>query len=64
MYGDYSVTLGFVPTRRGMFNKQSAIKNKSIIRKAMTDLVKDDPDVRIVDIDWLNEDGFLIDERM
>lgn len=63
MYGDYSVTLGFVPTRRGMFNKQSAIKNKSIIRKAMTDLVKDDPDVRIVDIDWLNEDGFLIDEK-
>lgn len=63
MYGDYSVTLGFVPTRRGMFNKQAALKNKEVIRKAVDALVEADDGVRIVDIDWLNEDGFLIDEK-
>lgn len=60
MYGDFSVVLGFAPTRRGIFDKEEALKNKNAIRKAIGELADDD--TKIVDIDWLNEDGFLINE--
>ncbi len=61
MYSDLSLTLGFVPTRRGMFNKEAAVKNKAEIRDAISGLI--DGNVKIIDLDWLNEDGFLIDEK-
>lgn len=61
MYGDFSLVLGFAPTRRGMFNKEEALKNKNTLMEAITGLI--DKDTIIVDIDWLNEDGFLIDEN-
>lgn len=61
MYGDFSIVLGFAPTRRGIFNKEEPLKNKRAIMKAITGLI--DNDTKIVDIDWLNEDGFLIYEK-
>ncbi|NLL95517.1 MAG: hypothetical protein GX227_00165 [Clostridiaceae bacterium] len=61
MYGDFSIVLGFAPTRRGIFNKEEPLKNKRAIMKAITGII--DNDTKIVDIDWLNEDGFLIYEK-
>jgi L-fucose isomerase-like protein len=60
MYNDFSVVLGFVPTIRSMFDKETALRNKNDIMKAITGLK--DENTKIVDIDWLNEDGFLISD--
>lgn len=61
MYGVSQIVLGFVPTRRSIFDKEQALKNKAAIRSAVNGLIDDS--VKIVDIDWLNEDGMLIDQR-
>ncbi len=49
-------SIGFVPTRRQVFNQDEALKFKELIRDAI-----DGYPVRIVDIDWLNDDGMLFD---
>lgn len=61
MYGDFSVVLGFAPTRRGIFDKEEALNNKNAIMEAITGLIDDD--TKIVDIDEVCEDGFLIHEK-
>lgn len=61
MYGAFQIVLGFVPTRRSIFDKEPAVKNKMAVRNAIDGLIDDS--VKIIDIDWLNEDGFLVDQR-
>ncbi|MCL2707584.1 MAG: fucose isomerase [Defluviitaleaceae bacterium] len=59
MYDDYKLTIGFAPTRRLMYDPEHALKNKREIRKRIGGLAL--PGVEIADIDWLNEEGLLID---
>ena len=51
---DFSIKLGFVPTRRIVFNKEEAQKYKNLIRDKLLSWKVD-----LVDIDWLNQDGML-----
>ena len=53
---DFSIKLGFVPTRRLAFDKKEAQKHKNLIRDKLLSWKID-----LVDIDWLNEDGMLYD---
>ena len=53
---DFSIKLGFVPTRRLVFDKEEAQKHKNLIRNKLLSWKID-----LVDIDWLNEDGMLYD---
>ena len=59
MYNDNKIVLGFAPTRRRMYNESYALENKRLIAEKVKTLC--DEDVEIVDIDWLNEEGILID---
>lgn len=49
---DFSIKLGFVPTRRLVFDKNEAQKHKNLIRDKLLSWK-----INLVDIDWLNEDG-------
>jgi len=53
---NFSIKLGFVPTRRLAFEKEEAQKHKNLIRDKLLSWKID-----LVDIDWLNEDGMLYD---
>ena len=53
---DFSIKLGFVPTRRLVFDKKEAQKHKNLIKDKLLSWKID-----LVDIDWLNEDGMLYD---
>lgn len=53
---DFSVKLGFAPTRRDIFSKQDALRQKA----AILDMIGR-YDVDVVDIDWLNDEGLLYD---
>lgn len=55
---DFSVKIGFVPTRRNVFSKVDAQKQKHLIREKISSW-----NVDLVDIDWLNEEGLLYDEK-
>ncbi len=53
--------LGFMPTRRSFFSKEDALKYKKLIHKEILDLVP--KNVKIYDIEWLNDEGLLFDEN-
>jgi L-fucose isomerase-like protein len=56
------LVLGVAPTRRQMFKSDFALANKVAILQKTASLVAGLP-VRIVDIDWLNEEGILSNLR-
>lgn len=59
MYDYGKLVLGLAPTRRRMYDAKWAYQNRDEIRKRVTELCGDT--VEIVDIDWLNEEGIIID---
>jgi len=59
MYNDYKLTLGFAPTRRRMYDPAHALENKRQVFNRIKSI--SDGTVEIVDIDWLNDEGLLID---
>jgi len=50
--------LGFMPTRRRFFSREDAIKYKKLIIKKIKELA---PQLEIVDLEWLNDEGLLRD---
>ena len=53
--------LGFMPTRRAFFSKDEAFKYKGIIVDEMKQLIPSQ--VEIIDLEWLNNEGLLYDDR-
>ena len=60
MYGKKKTVIGFAPTRRHMYDKSFAVENRKEIEKVTKDVAKQ-AGAEILDIDWLNEDGLLMD---
>ncbi|MCD6266811.1 MAG: hypothetical protein J7J14_00175, partial [Thermotogaceae bacterium] len=52
------VKLGFAPTRRNVFSREDALKQKELIENKLREWKVD-----FVGLDWLNEEGLLFDER-
>ncbi len=52
------VKLGFAPTRRNVFSREDALKQKRLIENKLKEWGID-----FVGLDWLNEEGLLYDER-
>lgn len=59
MYNDYKLVLGVAPTRRRMYDPVHACQNKRLVCDKVKEL--SDENIEIIDIDWLNEEGILID---
>ncbi|RKX53324.1 MAG: fucose isomerase [Thermotoga sp.] len=55
---NFNVKIGFVPTRRNVFSEVEAQKQKHLIREKLSSW-----NVDLVDIDWLNKEGLLYDEK-
>lgn len=53
---DYTVRLGYAPTRREIFSREDAQRQRSAILEKIKGY-----DVEILDIDWLNDEGLLYD---
>lgn len=53
--------LGFLPTRRSFFSKEDALKYKKITYDKILSLIP--KGVKIIDIEWLNDEGLLFDEK-
>ena len=51
-----NVRLGYVPTRRDLFSKEDAARQKAVVAQKLRSMGVD-----IVDIEWLNEEGLLYD---
>jgi L-fucose isomerase-like protein len=60
MFNSYKIVLGFAPTRRRMYDVAYALENRKKIKERIESILSG-LDVEIVDIDWLNEEGLLID---
>lgn len=60
---DFTITLGYAPTRRdGEFPDPAyAIANEKSIRKNMMKILEQIGKVKLITIDWLNEEGILVD---
>ena len=56
---DWKIRLGFAPTRRMMYDPSYSLQNKREIRQAVEGLCGGRAE--LIDIDWLNEEGILID---
>ncbi len=54
----FNVKIGFVPTRRNVFSKTDAQRYKNLVREKLRSWKVD-----LVDIDWLNDEGLLYDEK-
>lgn len=52
--------LGYMPTRRTFFSKDDALKYKELISKEIVKISSDD--VKIFNLDWLNDEGLLYDD--
>ena len=52
------ITLGYVPTRRDVFSREEALRYRSLVREKISDWGAD-----IIDIDDINNEGLLFDER-
>jgi L-fucose isomerase-like protein len=62
MFGDYKLVLGYAPTRRDGFpDKKNAISNKVSIDSRIKEIIKKIGNVELVDIDWLNDEGMLVE---
>ena len=59
MDSNQRLALGFAPTRRKMYDAEFAYDNKRKIKGKIRTILAD-VNVEIVDIDWLNEEGLLI----
>lgn len=53
--------LGYMPTRRSFFSKEDAQKFKKLIFEKISGILPDN--VIISDIEWLNDEGLLYDEK-
>jgi L-fucose isomerase-like protein len=53
--------LGYMPTRRTFFSKEDAGKFKELILEEIKKIVPEN--VKIIDLDWLNEEGLLYDDQ-
>lgn len=53
--------LGYMPTRRTFFSKEDAMKFKNIVSEEIKKNVPEN--VRIFDLEWLNEEGLLYDDQ-
>ena len=53
------LVLGVAPTRRKMYDPKFALENKKEVSQKVEELADDNTE--IVDIDWLNEEGILIE---
>ena len=60
VYKDKKLVLGFAPTRRRMYSEKPAIENRVRILGKVKALLAE-TGIELVDIDWLNEEGLLID---
>lgn len=58
---DKEFKLGFMPTRRSFFSREDAQKYKKLIFEEITKLAPEK--VIIWDIDWLNDEGLLFDDK-
>lgn len=52
------ITIGYVPTRRDVFSREEALRYRGLIREGIAGWGAD-----IVDIDDINEEGLLFDEK-
>lgn len=58
---DYKIILGIAPTRReGFPDPKFAVENKKKIQLRLVEIFEKIGDIQIVDIDWLNEEGILV----
>ncbi|MFA6714666.1 MAG: hypothetical protein WCS27_04780 [Victivallaceae bacterium] len=53
-----SLCLGFMPTRRKFFSREDSIRYKELTLKKIKELA---PQLKIIDQEWLNEEGLLLD---
>lgn len=53
--------LGYMPTRRSFFSKEDAKKYKEITRNEMASILP--KGVKVFDLEWLNDEGLLFDEK-
>ncbi len=64
MFGDRKIALGYAPTRRDSFpDPKDALIVKNRIRNRMNEIVGKLKNVELVDIDWLNEEGLLVENE-
>ena len=58
----YHITLGLAPTRRDGFpSPKDAFENKKRVLPKLREILAGIPDVEVVDIEWLNDEGLLVD---
>lgn len=53
--------LGYMPTRRTFFSKEDSKKFKKIISEEIEKLAPEN--VKIIDLEWLNDEGLLYDDK-
>ena len=58
---DKTFKLGYMPTRRTFFSKEDAGKFKRLIFEEIKKIVPEN--VKIFDLDWLNDEGLLYDDQ-
>ena len=51
--------LGYMPTRRVFFSQEDSLKYKKLILAKIKKLV---PDIEIIDLNFLNAEGLLVDD--
>lgn len=62
MYDFKKIVLGYAPTRRDTFPpKGPALAQRDPIRKRIEEILEKCGNVELVDIDWLNEEGLLVE---
>ena len=58
----YHIPLGLAPTRRDGFpSPKDAFENKKRVLPKLREILAGIPDVEVVDIEWLNDEGLLVD---
>lgn len=59
---DYKIVLGIAPTRRDGFpDPRDAVKKKAQVMPRILDILRRAGNVEVVDIEWLNDEGMLVD---
>jgi len=59
MFGDYKIVLGYAPTRRDFFPDPT--ENKLRINARIKEIVSKIDNVELVGIDWLNDEGLIVE---
>ncbi|NLO83122.1 MAG: hypothetical protein GX094_08725 [Clostridiales bacterium] len=60
MYNSQKLVLGFAPTRRKMYDVAFALENRRRVKERVESILSGFG-VEVVDIEWLNEEGLLIE---